>query len=210
MERAKLIDELCSREWAMFSTVNNRGGKASCQNDESFFKKMRACQFKGWSSEMLASYKQDLIDADENDRNLPMEKYAWMMESTHPSEFLEIRTSLPIVSEDRLALIRELVDIQVAWEAEVDAAYPFMRAGGRPLRKSQDSPWATSFETYMEGELKTYSLRTLSLYLEYVRQLRAEGRNIALMVAEHTAKAYGFASLEEAEDRARRTAANRL
>ena len=159
---------------------------------------------------MLASYRQDLIDADENDRNLPMEKYAWMMESTHPSEFLEIRTSLPIVSEDRLALIRELVDIQVAWEAEVDAAYPFMRAGGRPLRKSQDSPWATSFETYMEGELKTYSLRTLSLYLEYVRQLRAEGRNIALMVAEHTAKAYGFASLEEAEDRARRTAANRL
>lgn len=58
--------------------------------------------------------------------------------------------------------------------------------------------------------LLTTLSRSLSLYLEYVRQLRAEGRNIALMVAEHTAKAYGFASLEEAEVRARRTAANRL
>ncbi|MBR3880418.1 MAG: DUF4125 family protein [Mailhella sp.] len=206
MERTLLIEELCSREWVMFSAVNNRGGKASCQNDEDFFKKMRACQFKGWSDEMLASYRQDLIDADACGRNLPMEKYAWMMESTHPSEFMEVRASLPEISLERLELVRELVDIQVRWEAEVDSAYPFMRAGGRPLRKSQDTPWVTSFETYMDGELKTYSLETLRRYREHVRRLSAEGRNLAFIVAEHTAKAYGFDSLEAAEARARRRA----
>lgn len=210
MERSALIDELCNREWVMFSAVNNRGGKASCQNDEGFFKKMRACQFEGWSDEMLASYKQDLINAEGCGRNLPMEKYAWMMESTHPSEFMEIRASLPVISAERLALIRELVEIQVAWEAEVDAAYPFMRAGGRPLRSSQDTPWATSFETYMDGELKTYSLDTLRQYREHVRRLSDEGGNLAFIVAEHTAKAYGFASLEAAEESARRRAERRV
>ena len=210
MERELLIADLCDREWVMFSAVNNRGGRASCQNDENFFKKMRICQFTGWNDAMLESYRLDLIRAEESGRNLPMEKYAWMMESTHPSEFAEIRSSLPEVSEDSLALIQELVDIQVAWEGEVDDSYPFMRAGGRPLRKSQDTPWATSFETYMEGELKTYSLETLRLYLAHVRQLREEGRNLALIVAEQTAKAYGFASLEAAEDHARRTAMRRV
>jgi len=206
MERTLLIEELCSREWVMFSAVNNRGGKANCQNDENFFKKMRACQFKGWSDEMLASYRQDLLDAETSGRNLPMEKYAWMMESTHPSEFMEVRPSLPEISPECLELVRELVDIQVAWEAEVDAAYPFTRAGGRPLRKSQDTPWATSFETYMDGELKTYSLATLLCYREHVRRLKDEDRNLARIVAEHTAKAYGFDSLEAAEEHARRRA----
>jgi len=78
LDRNTLIHELCGREWNMFVQVNNRGGKASCQNDELFFRKMRTCQFSGWSDAMLQSYQKDLIHAENAGRNLPMEKYAWM------------------------------------------------------------------------------------------------------------------------------------
>lgn len=204
-ERAQLIDDLCDLEWKMFVQVNNTGGKASCQNDEQFFKKMRMCQYDVWSNDMLVSYMADLLNADASGRNLPMEKYAWMMESTHPAEFEGIRASLPPVPQENLAIIAEIVAAQVEWEAEVDKAYPYMRAGGRPLRKSQDSEWVTSFETYMEGELKTFSTATLQAYKEHVQAMQKEGLNFALIVAENTAKAYGFESLAAADDHARRS-----
>ena len=113
-ERAQLIDDLCDLEWKMFVQVNNNGGKASCQNDEAFFKKMRVCQFAGWSDDMLASYLVDLVEAAAIERNLPMEKYAWMMERTHPAEFEQIRPSLPELSAEQLQLIGQLVQVQVA------------------------------------------------------------------------------------------------
>ena len=40
-----LIRRLCDLEWTMFDKVKNEGGRASCQKDSDFFKKMRACQF---------------------------------------------------------------------------------------------------------------------------------------------------------------------
>ena len=109
MDRPELIESVCKYEWDMFSAVNNNGGKASCQNDEAFFKKMRVCQFAGWSDDMLASYLVDLVEAAAIERNLPMEKYAWMMERTHPAEFEQIRPSLPELSAEQLQLIGQLV-----------------------------------------------------------------------------------------------------
>jgi len=206
MDRPELIEAVCKYEWDMFSAVNNNGGKASCQNDEAFFKKMRVCQFAGWSDDMLASYLVDLVEASAAERNLPMEKYAWMMESTHPAEFEQIRPSLPELSAEQLQLIGQLVQVQVAMEAEVDKAYPYMRANGRPLRKEHDTPYVTSFETYLEGELKTYSMDTLQAYAHHVAELYEQGGNLALMVAEATAKAYGFESLGAFEEFAKRKA----
>ena len=206
MERPELIESVCKYEWDMFSAVNNIGGKASCQNDEAFFKKMRVCQFAGWSDDMLASYLVDLVEAAAVERNLPMEKYAWMMESTHPAEFEQIRSSLPELSAEQLQLIGQLVQVQVAMEEEVDKAYPYMRAKGRPLRSEHDTPYVTSFETYLKGELKTYSLATLKAYARYAEEVRSQGGNLALMVAEATAKAYGFESLAACEEFARRKA----
>ena len=84
-------------------------------------------------------------------------------------------------------------------EEEVDKAYPYMRANGRPLRKEHDTPYVTSFETYLEGELKTYSLDTLHAYAHHVAELYEQGGNLALLVAEATAKAYGFESLDAFE-----------
>ena len=194
-----LIRRLCDLEWTMFDKVKNEGGRASCQKDSDFFKKMRACQFESWSLPLLESYHEDLERADREGRNLPEEKYAFMMERTHPDAFAEIREHLPRVGEEALGLIADIAKTQVEWEREVDLAYPRMRSAGRPLTSDQDTPLQTSFETYLVGELKTYSLKTLRLYQEYLRSCRETGRNLAKEVAEHIAAAYGYATLEDAE-----------
>ena len=177
-----VIRELCELEWTMFDRVQNEGGRASCQNDPAFFKKMRACQFESWSEPLLESDKRGVEEAARQGRNPLAEKYAFMMERTHPRDFENIRESLPPVSEEARSLIAAI--------------------SKNPLISDGDTPWQTSFETYLDGELKTYSLETLRLYADYVEKCRAEGRNLAKEVAEHTARAYGYASLEDAERKA--------
>ena len=200
--RTALIQQLCELEWTMFDKVENEGGRASCQQNPDFFKKMRACQFRSWSEELLTSYKTDLEIARDQGMNLPEEKYAYMMEKTHPDVYAKIRDQLPSVSDEALTLINEISRIQLAWEHEVDLAYPHMRANGRPLTSDKDTQWNTSFETYLWGELKTYSLATLRIYAAYVRKCASEGRNLAMEVAANIAADYGYASLEEAERKA--------
>ena len=197
--RNTLIRQLCDLEWTMFDRVKNEGGRASCQNDAGFFKKMRACQIESWSDPLLESYRGDLERAEREGRNLLEEKYAFMMEKTHPDAFAELRDRLPVVSDEARGLIADIAAIQIAWEHEVDLAYPRMRSGGRPLTSDQDTPWQTSFETYLEGELKTYSPATLRAYRDHLQKCKAEGRNLAREVAEHISAAYGYASLEDAE-----------
>lgn len=203
--RKNLIREICDLEWEMFDKVHNEGGRASCQNDAGFFRKMRLCQFETWNNEMLQSYRNDLLSARKEGRNLLMEKYAFMMESTCPGEFQALKASLPVISEEKAALIQEIVNVQVEWEREVDRMYPHVRAGGRPLTSDQDTMEITSFETYLRGELKTYSMETLHRYAEYVQKLKNSGLNLARFTAERTAIAYGYASLEEAERKTRMT-----
>ena len=45
----------------------------------------------------------------------------------------------------------------------------------------------------------TYSTDTLKLYLDWMHELQARGENMALLTARSIAKAYGYASLEDAD-----------
>ncbi len=86
-EKAKDIRTVVDYEWAMFQKVNNVGGRAGCQEDFNTFSIMRSCQFISWDDFTLQSYKKDLEDANRDGRNLVMEKYAWMMETSDPKYF---------------------------------------------------------------------------------------------------------------------------
>ena len=57
----------------------------------------------------------------------------------------------------------------------------------------------TSYETYLRGEISTYSDKMLQLYGAHVVRCVNEGINIARQTIENTAKLYGYASLEEFE-----------
>ena len=193
------IDAIIDLEWSLFDQVENEGGRASCQNDPRAFRAMRASQFAVWPEELLESYHGDLKEAIAAGRNPLAEKYAFMMASTSPEAFREMEDMLPRLSPAALADVESIVAANVAWEREVDVAFPAVRAGGRPLTSAEDTPWATSFETYLRGELKTYSAGTLALYAAFTRACSAAGRNLARENAENIVRAHGYASLEAAE-----------
>ena len=98
-----------------------------------------------------------------------------------------------------LADIRAIVDKQLAWMRVYQQKYPLLARGNRALTSEEDTALDTSFETYLEGELKTYSSETVRRLRRFVEKLDAEGKNLALLTMEKTVKNYGFSSLDVAE-----------
>lgn len=149
----------------------------------------------------MDSYTADLEAAEEVGRNLLTEKYAWMMEDTAPEEFAQLRRFLPEPSLLQKEMLDEITQIQIAWMREYAEKYPRLAAGNRAIRAAEATPGETSFETYLRGELHTYSEDTLLLYRDMIRSLKAQGVNMSLLIMEANVKAYGYQSLEDAEKR---------
>lgn len=74
-----------------------------------------------------------------------------------------------------------------------------MARNARNIYSVQDTPWETSYETYLRGELGIYSDRTLELYGRFVVELAQKKKNLAEMIMENTAEFYGYSSIDEAE-----------
>ncbi|WP_434311040.1 DUF4125 family protein [Hominifimenecus sp. rT4P-3] len=192
-------ERVVQKEWDFFQEVKNEGGRASCQNDPETFFIMRRSQFAPWPEDLLDSYEADLTEAQADGRNPLTEKYAWMMESTCPERFAKLRPLLPDLSERARQLIESAVSLQLAWMAEYRENYPLLASGNRRLYASEDTPYETSFETYLRGELKTYSERTLKLYVRFLQSFQERGENLTYHTMFHTVLAYGYTSLEDAE-----------
>lgn len=195
------IEKIVAEEWAFFDKVENEGGRASCQNNYGEFEIMRKSQYMTWPKPLLKSYLDDVEMAKSVGENLITYKYGYMMESTAPEKFAELKDKLPPVEPERRALIDQIVEIQVGWMEEFAKAYPKLSGLARNIHTAQDTEWDTSAETYLRGELLTYSDRTLKLYGQFVAKLAREGRNLTAMTMENTAHLYGYASLEDAESK---------
>ncbi|NLO97896.1 MAG: DUF4125 family protein, partial [Peptococcaceae bacterium] len=142
-----------------------------------------------------------LMEAEKSGRNLMTEKYARMMASTHPEEYVKIMDHLPPLNPEIPELIEKIIKIVLNWEEELAAQYPFVCQRGRPIHSYEDNEFVTSLETYLRGELSTFSLKTLKSYLEDVLQYLAENKNMSKVILEETVKRYGFDSLEEANEK---------
>ena len=199
MNRSEIAEDILNREWNLFQQVQNVGGRASCQEDERTFRIMRAAQFEAWNEAMLASYRQDLIQAEEAGRNPLSEKYGYMMRSTHPQEYEQIQDLLPPVSPEKERLVEEILAIEISQTAKFRAMYPNLGRRGRPLTTAEDHDVVTSVETYTRGELQTYPERTLELYLNHLRKLEQNKVLFPLIVMKATVRANGYFSLDEAE-----------
>lgn len=194
------IDKIVAMEWEMFQNVANVGGRASCQNDFETFSIMRSSQAISWSEAALSSYLEDLTEAQDNGRNLLTEKYARMMEFTAPHEYACIQHHLPPLDQETRSLIDWITQINLAWEEEINAKFPYIRHRGRPASSSDDAPQVTSIETYLRGELATYSPRTLALFYQNALEQKASNVNGAQLVLAATIQRYGFSSLEAANE----------
>ncbi|WP_333646444.1 DUF4125 family protein [Lacrimispora sp.] len=190
------IDQIIDIEWGMFSNVNNEGGRASCQEDRKTFAIMRRSQFKSWNQETLGSYLDDLKAALDEGRNLMTEKYARMMKYTAPVEYNKIKGALPGISQEKKEIISQIMGYHKAWMKELAEKYPNVMKHGRMMEKEDESGGNTSIETYLLGELSTYSEKTLKLYLDHAVSQSKMGINPDREILEFTVKSYGYESLE--------------
>lgn len=202
----EMVDRIVALEWKQFQAVENEGGRASCQDDAETFGIMRKSQYLTWDKETAESYLRDLEEAEERGWNLLTEKYARMMESTAPARYAALADSLPKREEKRLRAQEEILSCQINWARETAKAYPALAARGRRLFTREDTPWDTSMETYLRGELGTYSDRTIRLYGRMLGRLERQGKNLTQMDLEQMTGMYGYKSLEEAERRCAREA----
>ena len=195
----QMTQRILDAEWTMFDKVHNIGGRAGCQDDRDRFFLNRAGQLLAWSEEMRESYAADLGRAKLEGRNLLSEKYGYMMERTSPVEYERIRERLPVRSKEKLELMEFICRVQVGWLRALSETYPVLTGRGRNVGRDEDSLFATSFETYLWGELGTYSVRTLQLYRQHVEKLLETGGNLHREVLRYTVTGYGFSSLDDAE-----------
>ena len=196
----ELINRIIEAEWSMFDEVNNEGGRAACQDDEWTFYAMRYSQHNAFSVEMLESYEQDIMDAVQEGRNLLTEKYAYMMEYTDPAYFEKnLRKHLPQVSAGKEEIVARAANLSIKFQQDFEKKYPACAKAGRPLTGTDGTD--VSLHVYTLGELKTYSVRTLELYIRDMRESETNGENIAFRIHRSTALFYGYDSLDEAERR---------
>ena len=110
----------------------------------------------------------------------------------HVESYTSIQHLLPAISPFKQELIEVIVRIQLNWQTEYAQRYPKLAAHSRPILTSHDDLTETSFESYLRGELYTYSDRTLTLYAKHLAKIRERGENITLLSMGFLAKMSGF------------------
>ena len=197
-QKDELINQIIEMEWEMFDHVHNEGGRAPCQDDEWTFYTMRYSQHNAFSADTLKSYEQDLLQAIQEGRNLLTEKYAYMMEFTEPDYFdRNLKAYLPKISPEKADLVDRIANLLIRDEQEFAEQYPAFSRTGRPLLGTGKQD--VSFHIYTIGELKTYSVRTLLLYLQDIHR----EENPSFTIHRTTAEFYGYKNLDDAEEKLR-------
>lgn len=200
MKKEEIINEILEREWIFFTNANNVGGRASCQDNKTEFVIMRKSQWETLPQEILESYLDDLQEAENKRVNIVVEKYARMMEYSSPAEYEAIKHHLQEISYEKKEIANKIVEIYLNWEKEVMDKYPKISGKGRPLYSKSDTLETTSIETYLRGELYSYSKKTNELYYQYIKKCVEENKNLALENIRNIVIKKGFESLEEAEN----------
>lgn len=197
-----MIEDIIEREWKFFSQVSNVGGRAPCQDDFETFSKQRTSQFKAYDEETLNSYLKDLKEYESINLNPMMLKYAYMMKSTDPQGYQELELHIPKNDDRTNEIIELIVNFEVVMREEFNQKFPRIASLSRHIHTKEDQIDDVSFETYLRGELMTYSLPTLYHYGRMLVNMINEGINMITLIQEETVKAYGYQSLDEAEEKA--------
>jgi len=196
LNEEELVKRIVKIEFEAFDKVKNEGGRAYCQNDWPTFNIMRSSQYLTWNKTMLIQYLYDFTREYNLGHNLITEKYGRMMESTDLEKWEEIKNNFPELTEEKKSVIEQIVAVQMQMMESFSAEHPKTAGNARTLHTYEDSIIDTSYETYLRGEISTYSDMMLQLYGEYVVNIFKNGGNIAHDIMENTAKLYGFESLE--------------
>jgi hypothetical protein len=152
--RNGLIKQILDIEWQMFSCLRAKG---SSRNDhgERLYRTMRGRIHSILPGDVNESYLQDLLQAQQEGRNLIGEKFD-RREGKRP----------PLKDHP---LIPQIVEIECEWKRAMDQKKP-----PRSTATGDDK----AFRLYVTTELETYSDRTLDLYYRAVVEARQSNRNL--------------------------------
>ncbi len=192
---------IAKAEFEAFDKVQNEGGRASCQNNWPTFKVMRMSQYMTWDEDMLLQYLYEFKTNYANGRNMVEEKYARMMASTAPEEYAAFADKLPQNSKEKQEIMEQIIALQVKWMEEFAQQYPKLADNARTIHTNEDLPYDTSYETYLRGELGTYSDKLIEMYGRYVVEYAKNGKSVAREIMANTVRFYGYKSFEEAESK---------
>lgn len=195
----RLVEQIIKAEFKAFDKVQNVGGRASCQNDWPTFSIMRKSQYMTWNRTMLLQYLYDFIREISLGHNLIEEKYGRMMESTAPEEYEAIKEHFPVINPDKKNIIEQIVQFQVSWMEDFAKKYPTLAENARSIHTGDDSIANTSYETYLRGEISTYSDKMLELYGRYIVEYAHNGKNLAFDIMTNSVHLYGYTDLDSAE-----------
>jgi len=196
-----IILEIIDIEWEMLQKVQGRDGRTECQEKPKTFMTMRASQFYAWNLEILESYREDLENARIVGRNLLTEKYAYMMKYTDPEEYEEIKAYLPLPHPEKEQIAEQIIVLLMKSRLDFDRKYPKIAQRARGVSSSSDNEEDTSYETYLRGELFTYSLKTTQLLFSHISKEIEAHNSFVEKIMEYTVKSYGYSGLEEAEQK---------
>ena len=183
-EKDHTIDQIVAVELEMFLAVPTDGPYA-CQTNPDGFRLHRRSQFSCWPVDALKSYLQDLHMARERGVNLMSMKY------------LRMEGRLGALSSN--PLVEKISAIQYRWQQAMIERFPNLMAGARPLAARQDARDLTSFETYLRGELETYSDRTLELLYQAMCDAEKQGINWSEKIYDYLIRQLGYDSIEQVE-----------
>ena len=194
-EKERLIDQIISEEYPMFSSVQNIGGRAACQDDPDTFYIMRYAQHSIFGRETLESYLEDIGKAKREGRNLIAEKYSRMMEETDPDWFEKnLRPYLPEPGRRSEILADSLTVVFMSCYERVKQQYPALLA---VVRGPYDNRDGASIRLYFSSELKTWSEKTLLLACSDIADCLEAGKNPVLMLYETIIAQYRERESEE-------------
>ena len=122
------------------------------------------------------------------------------MKYNSPQEYEKVKNILENPSKNKITLIEKIMSIYMKWEEEFFKKYPIFSSMGRPLYSTEDNNIETSIETYLKGELLSYSEKTLQLYLKYIIEMKEKNINLAIKNMDNLASMQGFKKSDEVEE----------
>ena len=140
-----------------------------------------------------------MIDAKRNHRNLLTEKYLIMMKSTDPDYYYQNESMLIPLSNERINQQEEIISIEIEWAEAYCIKDPRTSRNNRVIHTYEDTIYHTSIETYLRGEISTYSNETFDLYRDMVVRMKKDNENLFIKNMDITAKLYGYKNLDDVE-----------
>ena len=191
----QLISETVALEFEMLHRAQNCNPVLSSAYNELVFCNVRSSQLRAWTRPMLESYQQDIHHANEQERNLFCERYAYLMLQLDPEKYPGLQERVPKASIEKMWLVDWICSARAAWWTDI----------GRQQRDAKTLMWSIykdaanlDGDACLRSELLTYSVETLRLYAAHIETMQKEQRSIDQLILDHTLTACGYASLNEA------------